>query len=104
MDDGEELPLHGTVSHIPADVVGIEETNEALVIKLRLTDGIIFGKKLVLNRVYTVSYLENAVKLCDTVVNEGTAASPKRNTEIFTARGKGHYYSEFQIYKRQSRV
>lgn len=76
VDDGEELPLHGTVSHIPADVVGIEETNEALVIKLRLTDGIIFGKKLVLNRVYTVSYLENAVKLCDTVVNEGTAASP----------------------------
>lgn len=75
-DDGEELPLHGTVSHIPCDVVGIEENKENLIIKLKLIDGIIFGKKLVLNRVYTFSYLENSITLQDTVVNEGEKTSP----------------------------
>lgn len=75
-DDGEELPLHGTVSHIPCDVVGIEETKENLIIKLKLTDGIIFGKKLVLERTYTFSYTENTIHLNDTVINEGEKASP----------------------------
>lgn len=76
VDDGEELPLHGTVSHIPCDVVAVEETAEALTVKLKLTDGVIFGRKLVLNRVYTFSYLENSIKLSDTVVNEGEKVSP----------------------------
>lgn len=75
-DDGEELPLHGTVSHIPCDVVGIEETQEKLIIKLKLTDGIIFGRKLVLERIYTFSYTENTIHLSDTVVNEGEKTSP----------------------------
>lgn len=76
VDDGEELPLHGTVSHIPCDVVGIEEKDDSLTIKLKLIDGIIFGKKLVLNRVYTFSYLDNSIVLSDTVTNEGENTSP----------------------------
>ncbi len=75
-DDGEELPLHGTVSHIPCDIVSIEETAERMVIKLKLVDGIIFGRKLVLERAYTFSYKENTILLSDTVVNEGEKASP----------------------------
>ncbi len=76
VDDGEELPLHGTVSHIPADVIGIEETKDELKIKLKLIDGIIFGRKLVLNREYIFSYTENTILLNDIVTNQGENESP----------------------------
>lgn len=75
-DDGEELPLHGNVSHIPAQLIGIEETEEELVIKLKITDETIFGRKLVIDRCYTVSYTENAFRVSDTVTNTGDAVSP----------------------------
>lgn len=75
-DDGEELPLHGTVSHIPAQLVAIEETSEGLTVKLKITDGILFGRKLVMDRCYRFSYTENTFTVTDTVTNEGTAQSP----------------------------
>ncbi len=76
IDDGEELGLHGTVSHIPAEVCAIEEDDEALTIKLKVVDGIIFGKKLVLTRIYRFSYTENTFEMEDTVLNEGESQSP----------------------------
>ncbi len=75
-DDGEVLPLHGTVSHIPADNCVIEEDSEGVTVKLKVIDGIIFGKKLVLNRTYRFSYSENTFEMSDTVVNEGDRQSP----------------------------
>ncbi len=75
-DDGEVLPLHGTVSNIPADVCAIEEDAEGVTVKLKVIDGIIFGKKLVLNRVYRFSYSENIFEMSDTVLNEGDSQSP----------------------------
>ncbi len=76
VDDGEELPLHGTISHIPADVVGIEENDNELRIKLKIVDGIIFGRKLVLNREYVFSYTENSIILNDIVTNNSENETP----------------------------
>ncbi len=75
-DDGEELPLHGTVSHIPAELLATEESTEALTIKLRVRDAVIFGRKLILDRTYTVSYTENSFEVKDTVTNDADTTSP----------------------------
>lgn len=76
VDNGEELPLHGTISHIPAQVIAMEENNQGLTVKLRITDGVIFGRKLVMNRCYYFSYSENTFTVQDTVTNEGNEESP----------------------------
>jgi galactose mutarotase-like enzyme len=76
IDDGEELPLHGTISHIPSEIYAIEETEKELIIKLRIRDTVLFGRKLVMNRVYTISYTENVFTVNDTVTNEADTQSP----------------------------
>lgn len=76
IDDGEELPLHGTISHIPSEICAIEETEKELIIKLRIRDTVLFGRKLVMNRVYTISYTENVFTVNDTVTNEADTQSP----------------------------
>lgn len=75
-DDGEELPLHGTVSHIPAELDGIEETESELIIKVTVRDCVIFGRKLILKRNYIISYTENKFCVDDTVINDGDTPSP----------------------------
>lgn len=76
VDDGEELPLHGTVSNIPACLIGVEETEDSIIIKLKIEDKIIFGRKLVMNRTYTFSYTENTFSVSDRVTNEGDNETP----------------------------
>lgn len=76
VDDGEVLPLHGTVSNIPVDSYCVDESDEAVVIKCVIRDCIIFGAKLVLERTYTVSYKENRITVTDKVTNEADARSP----------------------------
>lgn len=76
IDDGEELPLHGTISNIPASLNGIEETQEGITIKLTVKDARIFGRKLVMKRVYTFSYTENTFTVSDTVTNEADIKTP----------------------------
>ena len=76
VDEGEELPLHGNVSHIPAKLNSIEEKENELVIKLTVTDTAIFGRKLIMDRTYTISYTENKFELRDTVTNLSASSSP----------------------------
>ncbi len=76
VDNGEELPLHGTVSHLPAQLLAAEEEGEALKIRTVVRDARLFGQKLVLRREYTFSYRENRILLQDTVINAGSETSP----------------------------
>lgn len=75
-DDGEELPLHGTISHIPSEICAIEETEKELIVKLRIRDSALFGRKLVMSREYNISYTENSFTVSDTVTNEADIESP----------------------------
>lgn len=75
-DEGEDLPLHGTLSNTPSELKCIEETETELIIKLTVRDTQIFGRKLVLKREYVFSYTENSFKVSDTVTNEADAQSP----------------------------
>ena len=76
VDDGEELPLHGTVSHIPAVLNSIEETDDGLSVLLTVTDAAIFNRKLVMKRRYTFSYTDNTFTVSDTVTNKADTKSP----------------------------
>ncbi len=71
-DDGENTPLHGTVSHIPANLDAVLEEEGGLTVVLTVRDTTIFGKKLILKRTYMFSYTENAFEMTDTVINEGS--------------------------------
>ncbi len=74
-DEGEQLPLHGTISHQPARLLGIEE-GEDLSIRLEIRDSALFGRKLIMQRTYFFSYSENTFSVQDTVTNEGSKVSP----------------------------
>lgn len=73
-DEGEALPLHGTVSHIPAQVTRAEDDGEKIYIHTTLRDARIFAHKMELNRRYTVT--NNGFTLEDTIINLGDAAVP----------------------------
>ena len=75
-DDGETLPLHGTISNIPAQLDAILEEDDGIVIKFTVRDSGIFARKLVLKREYKFSYTENTVEVNDMVTNEGDCESP----------------------------
>lgn len=75
-DEGEVLPQHGSISHAPAQLNSVEETDEGLVIKTTVRDCVIFGRRMVLQRVYTVSYTEDTFTMTDTVTNEGAKEAP----------------------------
>ena len=76
VDDGEVLPLHGTVAHIPADCCDVLENEKGITVKATVRDCVIFGRKLVLRRSYILSFLENTLTVRDSVTNEGDADSP----------------------------
>lgn len=75
-DEGETLPLHGTISHIPAKLDAIFEDEDGLTVILTINDSQIFGRKIILKREYRFSYNQNTFKLTDTVTNEADTESP----------------------------
>lgn len=76
VDNGEELPLHGTIANTPSVLNGIEEDDEGLTIKATVTDARIFTRKLTLQRTYYFSYKENTIAFSDKVTNIGDTESP----------------------------
>lgn len=75
-DDGEELPLHGTIANQPAEYAYWEETEDEICIRVVVKDEVIFGAKLRLDRVIRISKKENAFRICDTIENTGDRTEP----------------------------
>lgn len=76
VDEGESLPLHGTVGNTPAERVWWEMNDDEIVIKAVVNDGSLFGRKLRLNREICCSKRENKIVLKDTIENLGDTISP----------------------------
>ena len=76
VDEGEELPQHGTISNTPATLDSIIEENDSLAITLTVKDCRIFSHKLVLKRKYVFSYTDNTIEMKDTITNEGDQKAP----------------------------
>ncbi len=76
VDDGEELPLHGTVSNIPAENVCYCQNDEEIIIRGEIADQVLFGRKFRLERKITVSLKENVFSVEDLITNEGDKKEP----------------------------
>ncbi len=75
-DNGEDLPLHGTVSNIPCENFCYYIENDEIHIKAVIRDASLFAKKLLLEREYVCPINENVIYLKDTVKNIGFEEAP----------------------------
>lgn len=76
VDEGETLPLHGTISNTPSENYYYTEDENEIKISATVRDAAIFNRKLLLCRTYTISKSENLIKIDDTVKNIGGETAP----------------------------
>lgn len=75
-DDGEDLPLHGTISNTPCENFTHFIEDGAIHITITVRDAALFSHKLILEREYVCPIDENVIYLTDTVKNIGTSETP----------------------------
>lgn len=75
-DDGEELPLHGSIANQPAARVYWEKTEDTITVHAMIPDEVMFGRKLRLNRTIAVSLKENSFTVTDRIENTGDRLEP----------------------------
>jgi len=75
-DEGEELPLHGTVSHIPCENVSYYIKDNEIYINALIRDARLGGHKLLLERTYRAPLFKNELYISDTVKNIGSDSCP----------------------------
>ena len=76
VDEGEVLPLHGSVANLTASHSYYTKDEESITVYGLIRDETIFGRKLTLTRVITVSKRENSFTVADTVENTGDRVEP----------------------------
>lgn len=79
-DNGEELGLHGRISHSPAEQVQVttewRDEDYVLQVQGRVRQSVVFGENLVLTRRITTKLGSNSLSIHDTVANEGFRTAP----------------------------
>jgi hypothetical protein len=75
-DEGERLPVHGTIANTPAETAYWEEVDGKLVIHAMMKDERIFTHKLVLRREIICSLDTNELEIHDIIENRGDMDSP----------------------------
>lgn len=76
VDDGESLPLHGTIANTPCERFYRTEDDDNLYIHAFIQDCRIFSHKLVMERIITISKTACEFSVRDTIINRGDATSP----------------------------
>lgn len=76
VDDGEELPLHGSIGNLPCEQAYWTEEEGRLIVHTLVKDETIFGRKLRLSRKIIVSLEENSFEINDTIENTGDRTEP----------------------------
>lgn len=76
VDEGEALPLHGSIANTPAEHSWWEETADAFVFHAVVKDETIFGRKLRLTRRVSVSKEAASFTITDTIKNTGGRTEP----------------------------
>lgn len=76
VDEGEALPLHGTIGNTPAEQACWFREGEELVVRALVRDEVLFGRKFQLSRQIRVSLTENVFRILDTVENTGDKTQP----------------------------
>ena len=75
-DEGEELPLHGSIANTPCEQAYWVEEDGNLIINGIVKDETIFGRKLRLTRKIVVSTEKNEFEIIDTIENTGHQEEP----------------------------
>lgn len=75
-DNGEELPLHGTISHIPAEQHSYTVEDDCIKISATVRDASLFGQQLLLRREYCCGLRDNTITVTDSVENIGCRETP----------------------------
>lgn len=75
-DQGEGLPLHGTIGNTPAEHIYWEHDEKGICVHAVIKDEGIFSHKLILYREIACSTEENVLIIRDKVVNHGDTESP----------------------------
>lgn len=75
-DEGEELPLHGSIANQPCEQAYWTRESDSLTIHTRTRDEQIFGRKLMLERQIIVSTRKNEFEIRDHIINTGDRVEP----------------------------
>ncbi|MCQ2432127.1 MAG: aldose 1-epimerase family protein [Clostridia bacterium] len=75
-DDGEELPLHGTISNTPCESYAQWVRDGILHIRATVRDAALFAHQLVLEREYCIPLFGDTISMTDTVTNVGSTTAP----------------------------
>ena len=75
-DNGEELPLHGTISNTPCETFRYFIQDSALHIELTVRDAALFSHHLVLEREYVCPLDKNEIRMTDRIKNTGPRSTP----------------------------
>lgn len=76
VDEGEVLPLHGTIGNTPASESYWFEEEGYLVVRAVIKDEVIFGRRLRLHREYRISLAENMFEIIDIIENTSEVLQP----------------------------
>ena len=76
VDEGEPLPLHGSIGNTPAEHVYWTRSDGALCLTAEMNDEGLFARKLRLNRQIELRLTEDTFVITDTIVNGGGADEP----------------------------
>lgn len=76
VDEGEPIPLHGTVAHSPAENLRYWIENDEIHIVAQIREAAMFRDQLVMERHYVCPLFKNELYLTDTITNIGRKQSP----------------------------
>lgn len=76
IDNGDELPLHGTINNTPVEEYHYDINDKKIIIFETIIDEVIFSHKLILERKISVSLLENSFEIEDKILNRGDKEYP----------------------------
>lgn len=75
-DEGEMLPLHGSIANTPAEHSWWTEDEESFEVCGVIRDEVIFGRKLTLARCISISKTAPVFEITDTISNTGDRTEP----------------------------
>lgn len=75
-DDGEKLPLHGNIAHVPCEQHSYTVDDDFIKITAVIRDGSLGGNQYLLTREYLCGLKENTLTITDTVKNVGPKEAP----------------------------
>lgn len=75
-DDGKAYPLHGGISHTPAEQVGYWIRDEEIYVRAVMRDAALFSHQLLLERTYRIPLFRKELRLVDRVRNIGGSETP----------------------------